>query len=131
MPTVDAVSRRMLRSSALIFIALAACGTEPTFIAYDATVVSPNGAEGAVVLELDGSFAEAISVGSGRVFTSARNDVTRVVLVRSTPGELTFTMTLDAPAKPPTVRLLQVADGANQLRAVLRQYRVEFTGIGQ
>jgi len=115
----------------LLALVLAACGTEPVFIAYNATVVSPNGLEGAAVLELDGSFADAISVASGRVFTHASGGVTRVVLVRDTPGELAFTLTLDAPGSPPDVRLLQVADGANDLRAFLHRYRVEFTGVGQ
>lgn len=119
------------RGAPLLALALAACGTEPVFIAYDAAVVSPNGPEGAAVLELDGSFADAMSVGSGRVFTQASGGVTRVVLVRNTPGDLTFTLTLDGPGSPPEVRVLQVADGTNQLRGFLQRYRVEFTGVGQ
>lgn len=115
----------------LLALTLAACGTEPVFTAYDVTIVSPSGPEGAALLELDGSFADAFTVNSDRVFTHAGGGVTRVVLVKHVPGDLTFTLVLDAPDPPPQARILQVADGANQLRAFLDGYRVEFTGIEQ
>ena len=110
---------------------LAACGTEPLHRAFDGTVISPNGIEGAAVLELDGTFPEVVAPTGTQVFTHAGGAVTRVVLVLTNPGTLEFTVTLDDVGEAPDVRVIEVADGSNALRASLSGYRVEFAGVAQ
>ena len=105
------------------------CGTEPLYRSFDASVISPNGLEGAVVLELEGTYPSVTAPSGSQVFTHAGDGVTRVVIVLTNPGNIEFTLTLDDVGEEPDVRILEVADGANELRMSLRGYRVTFLGV--
>jgi hypothetical protein len=92
-----------------------------------ARLVSPNGAEGAAVLELSGSGIGAVRASAGTtLFIAAEGATTRLVLVRETPGELAFHVHLADRATAPTARVIEVAGGDDQLRTSLTGYRVEF-----
>lgn len=110
-------------------LALAACGTEPQYTAYEATLISPHNLDGAAVIELDGEFADAVTPVSGQVFTHANGGVTRVVVVLPTPGTIGFMLNLDAAGEPPDARVIEVADGSNTLRTSPGDYLVTFRGI--
>ncbi|MDH3457522.1 MAG: hypothetical protein OER90_11855 [Gemmatimonadota bacterium] len=123
---------RALPVAGLVLVLLASvmgCGTEPLYRSFDASVISPNGLEGAVVLELEGTFLGVTAPSGSQVFTHASEGVTRVVIVLTNPGNIQFTLTLDDLGEAPDVRIIEVADGANELRVPLRGYRVEFTGV--
>ena len=120
---------------ALTFVTLAVlsvgCGTEPVYIAFDAMLVSPNGLEGAAVIELNGEFHDIRSANSGQVFAHADGGVTRVVIILDDPGEIGFTAQLDVAGELPSAQIIEVADGSNQLRTSLSGYRIDIEGVVQ
>jgi hypothetical protein len=115
----------------VLVVSASGCGTEPLYRAFEASVISPNGPEGAAVLELDGTFPEVVAPSGTQIFTHTSGGVTRVVLVLTNPGTLEFTVTLDDVGEAPDVRVIEVADGSNGLRASLSGYHVEFAGVAQ
>lgn len=124
----------MTRTSLLystLAVLLVGCGTEPVYTAFDATLISPNGLEGAAVFELDGEYDNVQSVSAAEVFAHADGGKTRVVVLLGDPGEITFTVLPDIAGEPPTAQILEVADGSNQLRASLADYRLDLVGIQQ
>ncbi|HEX2205979.1 MAG TPA: hypothetical protein VHG91_21870 [Longimicrobium sp.] len=111
-------------------LALGACddppADPPTPGTLTATVVSPHGAEGAVLLELSGEGVGAVTAPAGqRIFTQGTDPV-RVLLVLPQPGQARFSVAVADTKEEPEVDFLEVADGANQLRPSLAGYRVEF-----
>lgn len=92
-----------------------------------ARLVSPNGAEGAAVVELTGAgIGEVRGAPGTTVFAAASGPATRVVVLRDTPGELAFHVRLAERSAPPAARVIEVADGEDRLRASLAGYRVAF-----
>ena len=118
--------------AALLFAPLACTGDDGSGAPRDplvrlATVESPNGAEGAAVVELAGDVAADVSADDGsEAFAESALGVTRVVVVRAAPGALRFRLRLPAGATPPTARVIEVADGDNRLRASVAGYSVRF-----
>lgn len=113
-------------------LALAACGGDgpsdpprnPGQVS--AVLVSPNGAEGAALVELTGAGVRDVMLVGGQAFVQAGNPA-RVLLVLGTPGEVRFSVLLDDKASVPTARVLEVSDGGNNLRPSLDGYRVDVT----
>jgi hypothetical protein len=91
-----------------------------------ATLRSPNGAEGAAVVELSGPGIGAVTGVDGTVFAEAVGGVTRVVVLRATPGEVAFRVTMAEGAEQPGATVVEVAGGDDALRPSLSGYRVEF-----
>lgn len=94
-----------------------------------ATLVSPNGAEGAAVLSLFGDGVgeiTAVGTGAARVWSLRRGDSVRVVLVRDDGGELAFRMALNDTTQKPGAVVLEVAGADDRLRAALGDYTVTF-----
>ena len=89
-----------------------------------ATLVSPNGAEGAAWLRLIGPGLGAPEAIAGELFTSRLGDTTEVVVLLETAGEISFRFAVPDTTKLPTVELLQVADGSNALRTTLQGYQL-------
>lgn len=128
-----------LRSILLIapaVLALAACGdgggTEPPPPAggdYNAVLQSPNGSESAALLELTGEGIVAVRSTGAFIASSPISGGRRVVLVRGTPGQLDFRITMSAGNGPPAVRVVEVAAPDDQLRASLGGYGVTFTQV--
>lgn len=87
-------------------------------------VVSPNGAEGAALVEVVGRVDAATVTGPEGGWTLVRvsGDTTWVFVALRAPGELSFSLTSSDAA--PAARLLQVAGGDDQLRA-LEGYELE------
>jgi hypothetical protein len=92
-----------------------------------ARVISPFGAEGAAVLELEGGIGLGpVTSSVGDTYFRHGENRSRIVVVLDTPGEILFTVKTEDIGEVPSVTFVQVADGANQLRPTVDGYVVEF-----
>lgn len=92
-----------------------------------ARLVSTHTDDGAALVELTGD-VQSVSASSGTVIYSEQTaaGVMRLLVIRDTPGRIEFSLQLADRSKRPTARVLQVADGADQPRADVSGYRVEY-----
>lgn len=123
--------RRVL--AVLALVPLAACGSdgggEPRqSVTWSAQLVSPNGAEGAAVLELDGAVAATRTPAGTRVMHHVDGGVTRVVVVRDEPGQLSFELDLAGRGAAPAASVIEVSGPDDALRASTTGYRVSLRG---
>jgi len=89
-------------------------------------LVSPNGAEGSAVFELvGGTGLGTVSATGGEVFHEREGDTLRIVVVLDVPGEIGVRIETDDVRDLPSVTVVQVADGHDQLRSSLAGYHVE------
>lgn len=111
--------------------ALVACdggtGSETAGGEYIAALESPNGLEGAAVLEMPGEGVLAVRAASLSLFQQPVSGGKRLVLVREPAGRLEFRVTMAPGHAPPAVRVLEVVDGQDQPRASTEGYAVTFT----
>lgn len=120
---------RLLISAVLL--AVVGCGGDvgpeirPGFLT--ASLVSPNGFEGAALISVVGVGLGNVESTGGRVFTFSRGDTTRILVVLDAPGDLGFRISVPDVGTPPVAMVVQVADGGNALRADLSAYRVSFS----
>jgi len=124
---------RIALAAVLAAVGVMSCDSEPsgptgsgTFLV---TVTSPNGPEGAAVLSLSGGIGLGeVASTAGDVFVERGADAIRIVVILDQPGQIRFTASSDDVGTPPSVVLLQVADGDNHLRESLGGYDVEVAG---
>jgi hypothetical protein len=90
-----------------------------------ASVISPNGAEGAAILDVTGVVDTVTSGGDLRAFSTVTPTGRRVIVVRSNPGALSVRLRVPDVSQPPSVSIVEVADGDDSLRSSLAGYRVE------
>jgi len=91
-----------------------------------ATVVSPNGAEGAAVVFLLEEDLGAISgVGATEVYAYSANGSTQIVVIHPTGGELVFEVAVPDTTQPPAFVLAEVAGPDDELRGSLSGYTLE------
>lgn len=95
--------------------------------AYDLRVASPNGAEGAAVLELRGPVAR-VTAPAGLVLAHGDGDVTRVVLVLDTPGELRLAVNPATRGATVEATLVEVSGPDDRPRASVDGYTVSLEG---
>ena len=115
-------------------LALAACdgGSDGTGAAteggeYIAALVSPNGPEGGAILEMSGGGVEEVVAASATLFRQPVTGGQRLMLIRDAPGRVEFRVRMAAGSAPPTVRVVQVVDGDDNVRASTDGYEVTFT----
>ncbi|HSG80729.1 MAG TPA: hypothetical protein VLC48_00655 [Gemmatimonadota bacterium] len=125
-------------------LAAVACDDEvtpPTPVPGDFVValVSPNGEEGAVVLEttdagiLDVSLVVITRIAGGVEIEPAEGEAfhwraggtSRIVAYLNEPGEIGLMFSVDDLSRLPDLQIVEVADGENRLRAALTGYQVE------
>lgn len=107
-------------------VAVVACGDEgPAAGTMTATVVSPNGDEGAAIVVLLGTGLGEATAIEGRVFSERRGDSLRVVVARDPAGTLRFAIDVEDVTRPPVGAVVEVAGPDDQLRTVLGGYDVE------
>ena len=123
----------MTRLPALFLLAalsLAACADEGPVSGpgtLTATLVSPNGPEGAALVELVGENIGAITaLGDTEVFSESDGGSTQVVLVNQSGGALSFWVAVADTTAPPSAVVHQVSGPDDQLRATLDGYALEF-----
>jgi hypothetical protein len=129
------MTTRLFPTFVLMSLLLTACGGSDGPVelpggpgTVTATLESPNGAEGGVLIHLIGNGASSVTAPVGDLFTSVSGDTVKVLLLRQEPGELAFSFSLPDTTRPPSVRLQQVAGGDNQLRVSLADYTVRLGG---
>ena len=119
-------------ASAFALLALAAAmscgdgGTEPEANVVNARLVSPFSDDAAALLELTGTIESVSAPADITVYTHPGDGVTRVLLIRETPGIMEMTLRLPSGAAPPAAKVLDVSDGQDQPRADLGAYKVEY-----
>ena len=126
--SIDRHPRRRLLAAALLFTSLlAAChdGSSPKRSGAAGSVVSPNGAEGAAVIEFAG-VVSSISVPGGVGYLSSSGGVTRAALILQQPGTIRFSLPGVAIGSGPAATVIEVADGSNQPRAAVAGYTVTY-----
>lgn len=113
----------------MLALALAACADEGPVSGpgtLTATLVSPNGAEGAAHVVLLGEGIGAITpLGSTEVHSRTGVEGTHVVLVDPAGGTLAFQIAVADTTQPPAVVIQQVAGPDDALRSGLEAYRLE------
>ncbi len=121
---------RGLRTAALaVLLPLAACGGEgsvPGPGTLTATLVSPNGAEGAALVEFFGDGIGAVSAVDGPLWQRSRGDTIRVFIVSETGGTLRFAVEVADTTRKPKGVVLEVSDPADEVRTSLSGYALEF-----
>ncbi len=119
---------RFLLWTALSCAVLASCdrSTEPGGPGtLTASLLSPNGAEGAAILEIVGEVETVSGTNDVQAFSSVTPGGKRVIVVRSSPGDLSVKLRVPDVSRPPQVSVIEVADGDDRIRASLNGYRVE------
>lgn len=97
---------------------------------FGVTLTSPYGPDGAAVVELtDAPSLGVVAVELGQSFYEHEGSTTRAIVVMVTPGEIYFTVHTEDIGELPTVTIVQVADGDNQLRQDLSGYEVRVERI--
>ncbi len=127
-PTRSRSRRALLALPALLALACGGDdGSPPPVdpVVRTAVLESPNGDEGAAVIALEGEVAAVTALDGATVFAEPVGGATRVIVVRQTPGALRFQVRL-AGATPPAATIVEVADGADRLRASLAGYQVRW-----
>lgn len=112
---------------ALVLASATACdsGPDPGPGTLTATVVSPNGAEGAAVLSVFGDGLQGVSAVQGRAFGELDGDTLRVVVVGD-GGTLRFGLQVADTTRKPTGVVVEVAGPDDELRPSVAGYSVEF-----
>ena len=119
------------------FLAAAACDDtppepQPVPGDLDVRLVSPNGSEGAAVLQSTDGGIRGISVEEGlQAFHWTEGGLTRIVLLRDGVGEIRFVLSVEDVNRPPRLEVVEVADGVNRLRASLAGYDVDVVPGGR
>jgi len=95
-----------------------------------ANLLSPYPAEGAAVLEVSGVVGLGpVTADNGEVFYEADGSITRVVVILDDPGQIALHIRTQDVADLPTVTVVQVASGNNELRSSLDGYDVEWVQL--
>ena len=119
-----------LTAAAIFTAAFLGCDSTPVDVAgpgtLDAVLISPNGAEGAAVLQLIGPGLGQVTATEGNVFAEHGSDGVRLVIVLDQPGDIKFRIAVDDVGDFPAWEVIEVADGANELRASTSGYSMEF-----
>lgn len=122
---------RRLAAHALVFaLALGACDdgpSAPPSVPGTLTVrlISPNGAEGAAILEVDAEAVDHVTAVEAEAYAVNIGDRMRIVLIRPTGGEIRARLAVTDTAAELDARVLEVADSANAKRPSLDGYEVE------
>ncbi len=92
-----------------------------------ATLISPNGAEGAALIILIGDdVGDVTPLGETELHRNDRESTTRLVLINQAGGLLSFQVAVADTTQPPGVFVQEVAGPDDQLRADPSAYRLEF-----
>jgi hypothetical protein len=112
---------------------------EPVPGAFVVVLVSPNGEEGAVVLETTNAGIGGIDLvavtrtgdsveieaAEGEAFHWREGGISRIVAYREAPGEIGLRLSVDDLNQLPALQIIEVAGGDDVLRSDLSGYEVE------
>jgi M6 family metalloprotease-like protein len=112
-------------------IGLGSCGSEPTAPTgpgqFQLEVLGGYTDDAAIVLELIGSGISDVTAINGDLYFNNLGTTTRIVVVLREPGTISFLVDVEDVGEPPTVSLIEVANGDNELRTSTTQYTVRRT----
>lgn len=91
-----------------------------------ATVISPNGVEGAAVVTFFGPGIGDLTSQSGALYWDRVADTIRAVLIDPDGGGLAFTVAVDDTTRKPEGLVVEVAGPDDQLRSGVSAYTLEF-----
>lgn len=116
----------------LALLAASACDGGGTGAALDggeyiAALQSPHGDEGGAMLEMTTGGVEDVSASSATLFRQPISDGVRLMLIRESAGRVEFRVVMAPGHELPTVRVVQVVDGDDNVRASTEGYQVTFT----
>lgn len=121
---------RPFAAVAAFVLFLAACSDEGPVSGpgtMTATLVGPNGPEGAAVISLLGDGIGAVSgVGNTAVHARSGESTLRLILVDQVGGTLAFQVAVPDTTQPPAVVIHEVAGPDDALRPSVDGYSVEF-----
>lgn len=115
-----------LLAAALTAVACTDEGPVPGPGTLTATLVSPNGAEGAALVSFFGPGIGEVVGSSGVVHWERHADTLLAVLLDEEGGELAFAVSVEDTTRVPTGVVLEVAGPDDQLRPRLDGYALEF-----
>ncbi|HEX9690584.1 MAG TPA: hypothetical protein VGA22_00620 [Gemmatimonadales bacterium] len=118
-------------AGAALLLGIGACAPdEPMPGEMKATLVSPNGPEGAAVIEIAGNFPDIVPSGGVYLYSHVADGVTRIVLVRQAPDNIVYWLFVDDTRNPPETTVLQVSAPDNTLRSLTAGYHVQYETVG-
>ncbi len=122
-------ARKVIAAIACLAILGVACSDETTPPAavpgsLAVSVGSPNGAEGAAVLETPDAGIVDVAGEGVQVFHWRAGGISRIVVLLDQPGTINFRLSIEDLGRPPRLRLVEVADADNRLRPNLASYAV-------
>ena len=94
---------------------------------YIAALQSPNGHEGAAMLEMTMDGVEDVSASSATLFRQPVSGGVRMMLIRDAAGRVEFRVRMAPGHEMPAVRVIQVVDPDDNVRASTDGYEVTFT----
>jgi hypothetical protein len=92
-----------------------------------AHLISPNGDEGAAVLETGDEGIIGVDCEDCDVFYGRTGGTSRIVVLMLVPGEVRFTMTVLDRQAPPELQVIEVADPSNDVRDDVSSYTVAYS----
>lgn len=95
-----------------------------------ATLTGPEATQGAAEFRLVGPGIQAVRGIDGQLFSQKRGDTVNVVIVRETPGPLSFSIQLQDTTAAPIATVVEVAGPDNALRSSPTSYSVRMGGGG-
>jgi len=115
---------RFRSTARLVLLALlplaAGCGDDPTGGpepgAVVATLVSPDGQDGGVLIEVTGVGVTAVQAVEGEALLNQDEGVARIAAVRGDAGEIRLVVSVEDVGTTPSGRVLQVVDARNRQR---------------
>lgn len=115
----------------LAIVALSACADESPVsgpATMTATLISPNGAEGAALVILVGEgMGDITPIGDTEVFARVGSSSTQIVLINQVGGELSFQVAVADTTQLPLAVVQEVAGPDDELRSSVTGYSVEFS----
>ena len=90
-----------------------------------AALVSPNGAEGAAILDVVGPVESFNGSSDVSVHTTPTANGVRAIVVRLSPGALQMSMRVPDVSNPPAITVVEVAGGNDKLRPSISGYQVD------
>ena len=92
-----------------------------------ATLMSPNGPEGAALVILVGDgIGDVTAIGDTEVHARVGSTSTQIVLINQVGGVLSFQVAVADTTQPPQAVVQEVAGPDDELRSVVTEYSVEF-----
>lgn len=114
----------------LAIVALTACADESPVSGpgtMTATLISPNGAEGAALVILVGEgMGDITPIGDTEVFARVGSSSTQIVLINQVGGDLSFQVAVADTTQLPLAVVQEVAGPDDELRSSVTGYSVEF-----